>query len=152
MPLIIEHSLEIAAPAETVWSVITDLDSYPVWNPFVVACASTLAPGSPIAMRVRVFPFWTQPQREQIFEHMPGRRLRYGIRPLPFGALASSRSHEVTAIAPDRTKYISHFELTGWLVPVVSVFLGGRLTRGFASMSGAIKARAEALHGNDRGS
>ena len=151
MPLIIEHSLEIAAPAETVWSVITDLASYPLWNPFVVACASTLAPGSPISMRVRVFPFWTQPQREQIFEHMPGRRLRYGIRPLPFGALASSRFHEVTAIAPDRTKYSSHFELTGWLVPVVSVLLGGRLTRGFAAMSKALKIRAEALR-SERGS
>ena len=146
MPLIIEHSLEIAATAERVWSVITDLDSYPLWNPFVVACASTLAPGSPIAMRVRVFPFFAQPQREQIFEHVPGRRLRYGIPLRPFRALASSRSHEVEAIAPARTRYVSYFELSGWLAPIVSLLLGTRLARGFASMSNAIKDRAEALH------
>jgi len=146
VPLVIEHTLEIAAPAATVWAVISDLASYPAWNPFVVACASTLEPGTPIAMRVRVFPFFAQPQRERIFEHVPGRRLSYGIPMRPFGALASSRSHTVEASAADCTRYVSHFELSGWLAPVVSLLLGGRLGHGFAAMSDAIKARAEALH------
>jgi hypothetical protein len=144
--LIIEHDLEIAAPSETVWVVITDLASYPAWNPFVVACASTLEPGAPIAMRVRVLPFFAQPQRERIFAHVPGRRLSYGVPMRPFGSLASSRSHSVTAVAPGRTRYVSHFELTGWLAPVVALLLGNRLARGFTAMSNAIKTRAEILH------
>ena len=49
----ITETLDVAAPAATVWRVVTDLDRYPEWNPFVVACRSTLEPGAPIDMRVR---------------------------------------------------------------------------------------------------
>lgn len=148
----ITQTLEITAPAATVWSVITDLPRYPEWNPLVIACRSTLAPGSPIAMRVRVFPGFAQSQRETIFEHVPGRFLSYGVAPLPLGMLASHRSHEVTAIDATHTRYVSHFELRGWLAPVVQALLGRRLERGFAAMSAAIKARAEFQPGTSAGS
>ncbi len=144
--MLITHALDVAAPAPTVWEVVTDLPRYPEWNPFVVACRSTLEPGMPITMRVRVLPFLAQPQRETIVEHVPGRRLRYGIAPLPFGALASDRSHTVEATDETHSRYRSHFELGGWLAPVVAALCGRRLEQGFAAMSAAIKTRAEALH------
>lgn len=144
----IDHTLEIAAPAAAVWSVIADLDRYPEWNPFVIACRSTLEPGTPIDMRVRVFPGIAQPQRETIFAHDPGRFLSYGVAPLPLGVLASTRSHAVTALGAERARYDSRFELRGWLAPVVQVLLGRRLVQGFAAMSAGIKARAESLPGS----
>ena len=140
----IDHVIELDAPAERVWAVIVDLDAYPAWNPFVVACRSTLAVGAPIWMRVRIFRFFAQPQRETIFEHVPGHRLRYGLAPLPLGALASDRSHEVAPLGPDRARYVSHFELRGWLAPLVRGLLGARLARGFGAMSDALAVRAEA--------
>jgi hypothetical protein len=142
----VAHTLEVAAPAATVWQVITDLDRYPDWNPFVVACRSTLEPGAAIVMRVRVLPWIAQPQRETVFEHVPGHLLRYGIAPAGLGALASSRTHEVTALAPERARYESRFVLEGWLAPVVAALLGRRLAAGFAAMSDAIRTRAEVLH------
>ncbi len=144
--MLITQTLEVAAPAETVWRVVTDLPRYPEWNPFVVACRSTLEPGTPIVMRVRVLPFVAQAQRETVFEHVPGRRLRYGIDPLPLRALASDRAHEVEPQGPDRCRYVSRFALTGWLAPLVATLLGRRLERGFAAMSDGIRTRAEALH------
>lgn len=144
--MLITQTLDVAAPAATVWGVVTDFSRYPEWNPFVIACRSSLEPGSPITMRVRVLPFVAQPQRETIFEHVPGRRLRYGIGPLPLGALASDRSHAVEAAGDARSRYVSRFELRGWLAPVVATLFGRRLAHGFAAMSAAIKTRAEALH------
>lgn len=129
--------------------MIVDLERYPEWNPFVVACASTLAVGSPIVMKVRVLPWLAQRQRETIFEHRPGRFLRYGIRPLPLGALTSSRSHAVEPASETRTRYVSRFELRGWLAPVVETLLRMRLRAGFAAMSTALARRAVELH--DRG-
>jgi hypothetical protein len=122
--------------------VIADLDAYPAWNPFVVACRSTLAVGAPIWMRVRIFGSFAQPQRETIFEHVAGSRLCYGLAPLPLGALASRRCHELEPLGPDRTRYRSHFELRGWLAPLVRVLLGARLENGFGAMSDALAARA----------
>ena len=143
MPFAIEQELMIDAPAEQVWTVVTDLASYPVWNPFVVSCASTLVPGDPIDMRVRIFARFAQPQREQILEHEPGRWLCYGLAPSRLGALASRRSHEVLTAGVSRTRYVSRFELSGWLAPLVKWVLGARLRAGFGAMSAALKARAE---------
>lgn len=142
--LAIEHTHRIDVPAERVWAVLCDLDRYPEWNPFVVACRSTLAVGDPIEMRVRVFPWFAQPQREEIFEHLPGRRLCYGLRGGALGALRSRRCHELEAQGPAHTRYSSRFELRGWLAPLVSLLLARRLEAGFASMSRAVKRRAEA--------
>lgn len=142
----IAETLDVAAPADTVWRVLTDFPRYPEWNPFVVACRSSLDPGTSITMRVRVLPFVAQPQRETVFEHVPGRSFRYGVPPLPLGALASDRSHGVEAVGEDRSHYVSRFELRGWLAPVVEALFGRRLEQGFAAMSAAVKARAEALH------
>jgi hypothetical protein len=141
--VVVEHVLEIDAPPQRVWKVVCDLDRYPEWNPFVVACRSSLAVGDPIEMRVHVFRSFAQPQRETIFEHVPGRRLCYGVPGQALGALASRRCHELEPLGA-RTRYVSHFELSGWLAPVVRLLLGRRLEAGFAAMSAALKARAEA--------
>jgi hypothetical protein len=138
----IDHVHEIDAGAARVWAVIADLDAYPAWNPFVVGCRSTLEVGAPIWMRVRIFGSFAQPQRETIFEHVAGSRLCYGLAPLPLGALASRRCHELEPLGPDRTRYRSHFELRGWLAPLVRVLLGARLAQGFGAMSDALAARA----------
>ena len=139
----IEHVLEVDAPAATVWQVIVDLERYPEWNTFVVACRSTLEVGAPIDMRVRVLPFFAQPQRETIQEHVPGKRLCYG---LPVSrSLASRRCHEVEALGPTRARYTSRFQLSGWLAPVVRGLLGNQLRRGFTEMSEGIQKRAESL-------
>ncbi|HXK24608.1 MAG TPA: SRPBCC domain-containing protein [Myxococcota bacterium] len=143
--MLIVHTVEIAAPAERVWQVIVDLDRYPEWNPFVVACRSSLRVGEPIDMRVRVMPFFAQPQRETILEHEPGRRLCYGLPRRGSGALVSRRCHEVESLGPERTRYVSCFELEGWMEPGVRTLLGRRLAQGFAAMSAAIGVRAEAL-------
>lgn len=97
-------------------------------------------------MRVRVFPFWAQPQRERIFEHAPGRLLCYGVRGMPLGALVSRRCHEVRSIGAQRSLYESRFELSGWLAPLVQCLLGRRLAGGFHAMTEAIRHRAEELN------
>ncbi len=144
MPFEIDHILRVEAPAETVWRVIVDFDAYPEWNPFVVGCSSTLVPGEPIDMRVALLGP-TLPQRETIFEHEPGRRMVYGLAPNFTGALASNRTHEVEPLGPESCEYRSHFELSGWLSPVVRVLLGARLRAGFTAMSEGIRVRAESI-------
>lgn len=143
MPFVIDDVREIAAPPATVWEVITDLPAYPEWNPFVVACRSTLVVGEPIAMRVRLLPWFTQPQTETVLEHVPGERLCYGLAGGTLGAITSRRSHELHALGPRRTRYRSHFELSGWLAGVVRALLGAHLERGFRAMTDAIQERAE---------
>lgn len=144
MAFSIHHELEIAASPSRVWQVITDFAAYPEWNPFVVACESSLAPGDPILMRVHVFSSFAQAQRETVFEHVSGERLCYGLASQALGAIASRRCHQVRAGAGGHTRYESSFELSGWLAPLVKALLGRRLQHGFDAMAAALVRRAEA--------
>ena len=141
----IDHTVEVRAPAQVVWTVVTDLAHYPEWNPFVVACASDLAVGTPIEMRVRLVGGIAQRQRETILSHEPGRRLCYGLPSAFLGALSSSRCHHVESLGPERARYASRFSLQGALEPAVRALLGPSLRRGFAAMTDALVRRAEDL-------
>ena len=145
MPFVIDEAIEIDAPRAVVWRVITDLRSYGEWNPFVVDCQSTLAVGDPITMRVVLVAGLPQRQRESIFEHIPGERLCYGLDGGSLGATISRRCHQLEILGPGCTAYRSHFELSGWLAPLVRALLGTRLQRGFHSMTSGIRQRAEKL-------
>ncbi len=150
MAILIDKIVEVDAPRDLVWDVITDFHRYGEWNPFVVACDSTLKIGDPIEMRVHVFKAFAQPQREIIFEHEPGKRFCYGVAGVPFGAMRSNRCHEVRGLDSGRSEYRSHFALSGWLSPVVSILLGSRLRRGFDAMTESIRTRSEQLAGKAR--
>jgi hypothetical protein len=47
------HSqIEIDAPAERVWDMLTTIADYPAWNSFIPHVAGTLAPGERIEVRI----------------------------------------------------------------------------------------------------
>lgn len=144
MSLIIEHVLDIDAPPAVVWEVLTDLARYREWNPFVIDCRSTLVPGEPIDLlvKLRAKP---QNQREWMIENVAGNRFAYRMKPFPLGALSSRRSHELEDLRDGRTRYRSHMRLSGWLMPLVRALLGNNLERGFSEMSAAVRARSEQL-------
>lgn len=144
MSIVINFEHTIAASQQTVWEVISDLQSYGEWNPFVVACESSLQVGSPIVMRVNLLPPFPLRQKETIQGHRDGEYLSYGIK-LPLGALSSCRQHRLSTNKDGSTHYESLFELKGWLSPMVKVMMSKALRKGFGGMSGGIKQRAEFL-------
>ena len=144
MTFVIDRKLEIKAPAEVVWEVITDFAHYQDWNPFLLECSTSLKPGDPIDLKVKLMAR-PQKQREWVTEHVPGKRFAYSMKPMPAGALSSQRSHDVEVAGPALTRYRSYFHLVGWLMPVVRGLLGGRLEAGFEGMSQGIRVRAESL-------
>ncbi|MEU7628871.1 SRPBCC domain-containing protein [Nocardia sp. NPDC049220] len=145
MAFVIDLVRDIDAPTELVWQVITDFPRYEQWNPFVSECHSSLIPGEPIDMLVHLSET-PRKQREWIRSHTPGRELTYSMKPVALGALHSLRSHTVTPLADNRSRYESHFELAGWLQPVVVALLGKNLRRGFEGMTNGIQRQAESLH------
>lgn len=145
MAFIIDYEIEINAPLDTVWEVITDVSRYREWNKFTVECQSTLKPGDPINMKVLLFSK-PQAQTETIFTHVPKQSLSYGLDGGALKAIVSNRIHTVKSLGADRTHYRSHFELSGWLMPLVRALMRSRLENGFRVMTTGIRDRAEKLH------
>lgn len=144
MAFVIDRTLEVNAPAEAVWEVISDFAAYREWNPFVVDARCELKPGGAIEMQVKLK---DRPQRqvEEIVEVTPGKGFSYRMKPLPLGALRSLRSHRIEALGAGRSRYHSHFELRGWLLPLVLSMFRDALERGFAGMTEGVGRRAEQL-------
>lgn len=140
----INHDIDINAPASAVWAVITDFDSYSQWNPFVLSAKSSLKPGEPIEMEVKLLGP-VQRQVEVILEVEEGKGFSYCMKPFPLGALSSVRSHSIKDLGDGRCHYSSHFELSGWLMPLIRGLMRNPLERGFGGMSKAVKQRAESL-------
>ena len=141
----IENALEIEAPPELVWEVLTDLERYQEWNPFVPHAQCSFVVGEPIDMRVHIFASFAQPQRETVFEFVPAERFCYGVPASRLGHLRSSRCHILRPGNDSQTRYRSEFELAGWLAPLVRLLLGRRMRHGFGAMADGLKKRAEQL-------
>lgn len=141
---VIDKTLEIAAPAETVWQVLTDFGAYGLWNPFVSECRCDLRAGGAIEMQVHLAKK-PQFQREWIVEVLPGRGFSYRMKPVPLGGMRSFRSHRIEPLDTGRSRYHSHFEIDGWLQPLVLGLFRGGLERGFEGMNQGVKRRAESL-------
>lgn len=144
MSFVIERRLEVEASAAMVWHVLTDLGSYGQWNPFVPECRSTLRPGDPIEMRVKLGNRVSR-QVEEMVSFDEGSGFSYRMKPLPFGALSSLRVQRVEAIDEGHCQYHTRFELRGWLMPVVRRLMGQQLHVGFSGMTQGIKRRAEQM-------
>lgn len=144
MGIQIDHEVTINAPASVVWDVLADAQSYGEWNPFVLKCETELKPGGPINMLVRLGN-GTQKANEVIDEVNEGRGFSYRMKPPPLGALASYRTHDIEPRGENQCVYRSHFELGGWLSPLVALLMESKMQAGFDGMSHALKDRAETL-------
>jgi hypothetical protein len=143
MALEMDHIVEIDALPAAVWGVLTDFAHYEQWNPLAVRCTTSLVPGEPIDMWVRLTPGPLRRQREWVRTHTPGREFSYTMKPVPLGALRSLRTQSLYELEGGRTRYVAHFEIRGWLAPLVQVLLGRSLRRGFDGVAAGLKAQSE---------
>lgn len=49
----ISTAIEIEAPAERVWQILTDFAAYPAWNPFIRAIEGPIRPGARLTVRIQ---------------------------------------------------------------------------------------------------
>ncbi|HEY0975505.1 MAG TPA: SRPBCC domain-containing protein [Solimonas sp.] len=149
----IDRTLEIDAPVETVWAVLTDFSRYGEWNPFVPEARCELRPGGALEMQVKLRGEQgkSQFQREWVNAVTPGRSFSYSMKPVPLGTLRSLRVQTLHPLDDGRTRYVSHFEIDGWLQPLVARSFGAGMRSGFEGMALGLKRQAEALHRQQAG-
>ena len=139
----LDASIDIAAPPEQVWQVISDLAAYARWNPFIVSAGGEFAIGR--RLRVTIVAPGHRPVtfRPTILELEPGRSVTWLGRTLLPGLFDGHHTLSVTA-TDDGAWFRTVEEFSGILVPL----LGGIMRdsqRGFELMTAAVKARAEVL-------
>ncbi len=136
----ISVSVHISAEPMTVWAVLTDLASYPDWNPLFPAAAGEVAVGRAITLQsVHPSSGRTMPVRATVLAAEPGIELRWtaGLKGIIGGEHAFTLSQDGSG-----TTLVQSETFGGVLVP----FAGRTLMRAEASfrdLNEAIRMRAE---------
>ena len=124
----IEFSLEIDAPLETVWGVLTDVQQYSTWNPFIVEAASNGDPclaGTILSFSVRWLDGGSASSKEQVtqvqvpdvgsespLEAIWSYRFHSVITKL--GMIKTLRTQSLSQALQGPTVYTNQFTMAGW--------------------------------------
>ena len=141
--------IQIEADPAEVWAVLTDFDSYPDWNPFIVDVRGPAEPGE--RLRVNLSPPGGRriTMRPTVTDLEPGRVFEWwghlGVR----GIFDGRHRFELYA-SGSGTRLVQRETFTGLLVPLLANSLDGPTAAGFALMNEALRERAEAQHADLR--
>lgn len=141
-------SVEIAASAELVWSILVDLPSYPQWNPYTVKVESSLRLGEPVNL---FLPDPTRPgELLHVVEHLadfePHRLLAWEMIASAGNPDAARREQIIETTGPNSCRYHTTDQFLGPTADQVMANHGPWVKQGFDAVALALKARAEALN------
>jgi len=138
----IETTTTIAADPERVWGVLTDIESYPAWNPFIVGGSGEFRKGERVALKMQPPGGGEMTFRPTVLEAERARKLRWLGRLLVPGIFDGEHWFSLEPV--EAGTLLTQGERFTGLLPR---FMGGTLARterGFESLNAALKERAEA--------
>jgi hypothetical protein len=139
----VRAEIEIDAPAERIFDILTDLKSYSEWNPFTPRVESTLRPGDAVHLYVRLRGEKLSHRVEYVTRNERPARLCWGTKIGAGFLLRAERCQSLSPIDARRTRFVNEDVLRGWLAPLVMLLFGSDMQRGFETVAAALKQRAE---------
>jgi len=142
MALHLKTSTDIDASPEAVWAVLSDLPSYPSWNPFIREASGSLAAGERLDLTMQPEGGRAMRFRPTVLEAEPGRELRWLGRLVAPGVFDGEHRFAIEPTAGG-SRLIQEERFTGILVPLLAKGLRKRTLPAFEQMNEAVKERAE---------
>ncbi|HMM47193.1 MAG TPA: SRPBCC domain-containing protein [Thiobacillaceae bacterium] len=134
----------IAASAEEVFRILTDVARYAEWNPLIVSARGKVAPGKKLDIRIRPPGKTDQPYVVEVVRVVPGREFVWLGRMKMKGILDGLHFFELHPDGEHRVRVVHREEFRGLLVPFVwRAFLDTRMREGFEALNRRLKERAE---------
>jgi hypothetical protein len=138
----IQTEIEIDAPPEEVWRVLTDFASYPVWNPFVKKVEGEPRVGGRLEIFVQVPEGRGMKFTPRVLRYERPRELRWiGSLPIP-GLFNGEHIFKLEPAGPGRTRFLHGERFTGLLIPLMGAMFE-KVERGYRLMNEALKTRVE---------
>lgn len=139
----IDTHIDIAAPPDAVWSILTDFPSFGQWNPFIVEISGDVVEGRPLEVRLQPPQGRAMTFRPKLLRVRPARELRWLGHLGPPGLFDGEH---IFLIEPTETgvRFTQREEFRGVLVPLLWRRLDTRTRAGFEAMNQALEVRAKA--------
>ena len=140
----IRSAIEIRAPLDVVWGVLTDFDAYPAWNPHVRRVIGKPHVGRRITIHTRPPGGRTVVMRPVVLDWTPPRELRWRATFVSPRLFSGEHGFRLEEQAPGRVRFTQDETFSGLLVPLYARMRLGATRLGFAQMNEALRTRAEA--------
>ena len=139
----IRTSVDIEATPEAVWSVLTNFDAYPDWNPFIRSLSGTLTKGEQLDVNLGASGKKPMSFTPVVTVIIPGEEFAW-LGHLGMKGVFDGHHHFRLSVSGTGTR-LDHFEeFSGVLSAVVLASIKSSTTRGFQEMNQALKDRVEA--------
>ena len=147
----LRSEIEIGAPPERVWRVLTDFAAYPEWNPFIRRVSGRPEVDERLVVRMRPSGTRGMTFRPTVMKVEPSRELRWLGHLLVPGLFDGEHIFEIEALDRDRVLFIQREIFKGLFVPLLARSLDRDTQRGFEEMNRALRERAETTDQADDG-
>jgi hypothetical protein len=138
----VRSEIDINAPPDRIWEVLTDFRSYPEWNPFITLIDGEPVPGSGLEVRIEPPGGRAMTFKPTVLAAEPTRELSWLGRLFVPGLFDGEHHFEIEPIGGERSRFVQREIFRGLLV---SLFAGTltKTEQGFEQMNRALKARSE---------
>lgn len=139
----IQTHIDIDAPPERVWSVLTDFERHPTWNPFIREIRGEVRQGA--RLHVRLGPPDGNPTTftPVVTRAEPNRELSWLGLLVTSWVFRGEHAFRLEPLGDGRTRFYHGESFGGVLVPLMRKRLDTDTRRGFELMNEALKREAE---------
>jgi len=144
----VRSEIEIAAPAQKVWAIVTDLERYPEWNTFTPRMsAKKIEVGQEFDLDCQMTEKQLLKNEHEVFlAYEPDKfKVCWGTsRTKGRPGIKSFRWQICEPLDDRRTRFLNYEQFHGPLACLVYLLYGGKMRAAFAAYCQALKKRAEA--------
>jgi hypothetical protein len=139
----LENRIGIQAPAQVIWDLIYDTESWPDWNPFFVHAEGAIRLGGPLNIDLALPAGGVKRIDGTVLEWVPLEQLHWKVT-ANHGLVRTIHYVEIDALAEVGCIISTGGIVGGFLGKTAARQTGGFYKAGFAAMNAALKERAEA--------
>ena len=139
----IRSAIEIRAPLEAVWRVLTDFSAYPEWNPHLRRVRGTPRVGGRLTVHSRPPGGRSVVLRPQVISWSPPTELRWRGTFISRFLFTGEHGFRLEPLGDSRVRFIQDETFRGLLVPLYARLRLAGTREGFSRMNEALRERAE---------
>ncbi len=137
--------IEIIAPPGVVWTVLTDLDNYADWNPFITAAEGYVRVGEQLSVHIEPPGGRAMTFRPTVTVARENEEFRWLGKLIVRGLFDGEHIFEIHRVDDARVKFVQREVFGGLLLPVLWKSLQASTRAGFEAMNTELKERAESF-------
>ena len=142
MAKVVERSIDIDASPAAVWGLLSYLDSFAAWNPFMTEAKGEMRVGERLQITMALPD--SKPMRfsPTVLEVVPDRKVRWLGKVGPGGLFNGEHTLSIEPREGGGVRFVNHERFSGILVP----FMGKTLRKAegaFDAMNAALKVKVE---------